>query len=142
MWMIKESVSNLIKKHKTNNPFQIVAEKNILVFFQPLGEILGYFHTYKRINMIHINSNLDEMWQRFVCAHELGHSVLHKSVNTPFLRRNTLFSVERIEREANTFAVELLLPDSLMNECEGTSIYDMAVTCGIPEEFARYKSYL
>ena len=36
-----------------------------------------------------------------------GHSQIHPRVNTPFLRKNTLFSTDR-EVEANRFAVELL----------------------------------
>ena len=47
--------------------------------------------------------------QRTVCAHELGHAVLHTHANTPFLRKNTFFSVDKLEIEANTFAALLLI---------------------------------
>ncbi|SDH22721.1 protein of unknown function [Aneurinibacillus thermoaerophilus] len=111
---IKEIVRQLIKKHKSNDPFQIAKEKNIIILFAELGTTFGFYSSYKRIQFIHLNNQLDEMMQRFVCAHELGHAVLHPKSNTPFLRANTLFSVEKLEVEANTFAVELLLPDEVI----------------------------
>lgn len=71
--------------------------------------------------------------QRYTCVHELGHAVLHKSVPMPFLKRHTLFSVEKIERQANTFAVELLMPDNLLKEYEGYPVKDIAYMAGVPE---------
>ncbi|MGQ0440076.1 ImmA/IrrE family metallo-endopeptidase, partial [Bacillus sp. B-TM1] len=37
--------------------------------------------------------------QRTVCAHELGHAVLHTHANTPFLRKNTFFSISNLSTE-------------------------------------------
>jgi Zn-dependent peptidase ImmA (M78 family) len=141
MNQIKSTVLKLIKKYRTNNPFQIAEQKNILIFYEQLGDILGYFHTYKRIPMIHINCDLEDSEQRFVCAHELGHSVLHKNVNTPFLKKNTLFSIDRIEREANEFAVELLIPDQIMYENKDTTmtVYEIAATYGVPQDLVHLK---
>jgi Zn-dependent peptidase ImmA (M78 family) len=81
---IKEIVRQLIKKYKSNDPFQIAKEKNIIILFAELGATLGFYNSYKRIQFIHLNNQLDEMMQRFVCAHELGHAVLHPRSNTPF----------------------------------------------------------
>jgi Zn-dependent peptidase ImmA (M78 family) len=67
----------------------------------------------------------------------LGHAVLHPRANTPFLKANTFFSVERIEREANEFAVELLMPDTVVREYQ--TIYEAAAACGVPEEVVRLK---
>lgn len=107
---------------------------------EPLGNILGYFNTSRRIQMIHLNNSLEGPLRRFVCAHELGHSVLHPKLNTPFLRRNTLFSVDRVEREANSFAVELLVPDEeVMDPYESTTVREVAATYGVPYELMRLK---
>ncbi|MCZ8518858.1 ImmA/IrrE family metallo-endopeptidase [Paenibacillus caseinilyticus] len=133
----KGAALHLMKKYGTNDPYEIASHKNISVIFEHLGSILGFFSTYKRINFIHINSNSNEAEQRFTCAHELGHFILHPKVNTPFLRKNTLLSIDRIEREANEFAVELLIPDELI--ASGTSIYTAAATCGVPHELAHLK---
>lgn len=133
--MIRQTVSNLIKKHRTINPFEIASQKNIMVLFEKLGHTFGYFHTSNRIRTIHINCDLDEQWQKFVCAHELGHSVLHKNVNTPFLRKNTLFSVERIEREANSFAVCLLTYEEKIYY--GETIESFYARNGVPSEMIK-----
>lgn len=136
---IKQIVLRLVKRYKTNCPFQLAAHKQILVRIEPLGAIFGYFHTYRRVPMIHVNRNLDMPLQRFVCAHELGHAILHPKINTPFLRANTLFSVDRIEREANEFAVELLMPDEVLKEMGYHTIHEAAAACGVPKEVAYLK---
>jgi len=130
----KIATKRLIKKYHTNCPFQIAREMGVVILFEKLGNTLGYFNKYKRIKIIHINQEISEAEQQFTCAHELGHSILHPVVNTPFLKRNTLFSISKIEREANEFAVELLLPDSLLSEYEDLSLSQIAATCGIPPE--------
>lgn len=141
MTAIKKVVRQIIKKHKSNDPFQIAKEKNIIVLFEELGSTLGFYSSYKRIQFIHLNNQLDEMMQRFVCAHELGHAVLHPKSNTPFLRANTLFSVEKLELEANTFAVELLLTDEVVAQYQNTdlTIYDVAKIYSIPKQLVYLK---
>ena len=134
---IKKTALRLVRKYKTRCPFQISERKNIPVIKEPLGTIFGYTHTYKRIPIIHINIDLDRPMQRFVCAHELGHVVLHPNVNTPFMRAHTLFSIDKIEKEANTFAVELLMPDDAVYEHE--TIFKAAIACGVPWEVAILK---
>ncbi|MDQ7094169.1 ImmA/IrrE family metallo-endopeptidase [Desulfosporosinus sp. PR] len=138
------AADKLIRRYKTNDPRKIAEAKNINIIYEPLGSTLGYYSTYKRINFIHINSSLNSIWQRFVCAHELGHAILHPKVNTPFLRSNTLFSVQRIEREANEFAVELLMPDVTFRAYENRSrsIYEIAARHGIPEELISLKKLI
>ncbi|MDT3497732.1 ImmA/IrrE family metallo-endopeptidase [Bacillus toyonensis] len=141
---IKEYVLKIVKKHSTANPFEIAKRKNIIVLFEDLGNTLGFYNTYKRFKFIHINNRINEITQRFVCAHELGHAVLHPKANTPFLRNQTFFSVDRLEIEANTFAVELLLSDEMISEYQNTtlSIQEIAENYGIPGNFAHLKTYL
>ncbi|HFK1726866.1 ImmA/IrrE family metallo-endopeptidase [Bacillus cereus] len=140
---IKEFVLNITEKHGTINPFEIAENKGIIVLYEDLGNTLGFYNTYKRIKFIHINNQIDETTQRFVCAHELGHAVLHPKANTPFLRNQTFFSVDRLEIEANTFAVELLLTDEMISAYEDTrlSIQEVAEIHGVPGGFARLKNY-
>lgn len=140
--MPKETANKLMNKYKTNDPFYIAKCKGIQIIFEPLGNIYGYYNYYKRIKMIHINERLNETLQRFTCAHELGHALLHHDINTSFLKANTLFSTNKIEREANTFAVELLMPDEYLYEFKNTdlTIYDAAEMYGIPKEVCRLKN--
>lgn len=129
---IKRIAEKLMRKYDTNNPFKLADELGIVVKYDDLGNTWGYFITYKRIKIIHINKNIDEWLQRYTCAHELGHSILHKGVPTPFLKKHTLFSIEKIERQANTFAVELLMPDDIISKYDGYTIHNIADIIGIP----------
>lgn len=129
---IKKLVTQIIKKYKTNNPFELAEALGIDVLYENLGSINGYYTKILRCKFIHVNYNLDETRQRYTIAHELGHALLHPNANTPFLREKTLFSVDKLERQANTFAVELLMPDSLIQQYEGYTIHNIADIVGIP----------
>jgi len=144
MVWIKEIVEDLVKKYGTNNPYEIAAAKNIYVFEHNLHEeILGFYKYIRKNKFIYLNSNLDDAGKFFTCAHELGHSELHPRLNTPFLRKNTLLSVDRIEREAHRFAVEMLLPDHVLSEYSNTSlsIYQICEMYGIPRELSHLKKF-
>lgn len=129
---IKKLVTQIIKKYKTNNPFGLAEALGIEVLYENLGSINGYYTKILRCKFIHVNYNLDETRQRYTIAHELGHALLHPNANTPFLREKTLFSVDKLERQANAFAVELLMPDSLIQQYEGYTIHNIADIVGIP----------
>ncbi len=141
MW-IKNKVNILIEKYSTNNPFEIADLKNINVHFHPLHkEIMGYYKYIRKNKHIVINSGLNSELKLFTCAHELGHSEFHPKLNTPFLKRKTLLSVDKIENEANRFAVELLIPDNQLNECMKLSIYEITGIFGLPKELVHLKKY-
>ena len=114
---IKGIVKRLKKNHNTCDPFRICEDLDIVV----------------RMKSIHLNTSIPDDMLPFVCAHELGHSILRPNVNTPFLRKHTLFSIDKIERQANTFAVELLLPDDLLDECSDINFAAIAKSNGIPD---------
>ncbi|MFC3802667.1 ImmA/IrrE family metallo-endopeptidase [Cohnella sp. GCM10012308] len=133
MGFIRDEVRRLTKSTGTSDPLQITAQKNILVLYEALGNFIwGYFTYANRIPIIHINNKLSELEAKFTVAHELGHYVLHPRINTPFLRRNTLMSVDRIERQANQFAIKLLTHESTPRI--GQTYFEFLTSFGIPEE--------
>jgi Zn-dependent peptidase ImmA (M78 family) len=134
---IKDRVRKLCNKYKTNDPFELASMMNINVIRLNLHEEINGFYKYDRRNkFIVINDNLNDGDQRFVCSHELGHANLHPRANTPFLRKNTLFSIDKLEVEANTFAIELLIPKDIDFQNTDISIYELTQMCGIPNELA------
>lgn len=133
MGFIRDEVRRLTKSTGTSDPLKIAAQKNIIVLYEALGNnIWGYFTHANRIPIIHINNKIPELLARFTVAHELGHYVLHPRINTPFLRRNTLMSIDRIERQANQFAIRLLTHESTPRI--GQTYYEFLTGFGIPEE--------
>jgi Zn-dependent peptidase ImmA (M78 family) len=134
---IKNLVIDLKEKFKSDNPYEIAAMMNIDVINWNLHEEINGFYKYdKRNKYIVINSNLNEETQRFVIAHELGHAVLHPRSNTPFLRKNTFFSIDKIEVEANEFAVHLILHNENLENFE--TKYEILREYGIPFEMERF----
>lgn len=113
---VLKKIEDLIIKYGTNCPFEIAKHLGINVLFEDLGKTLGYFNQFCRVKFIHINENASEYEKMFICAHELGHAIFHPSANTPFLKKNTLFSTDKIELEANFFAVRLLFSEHYFNE--------------------------
>ena len=117
---IKLRVLNLIARHRTRNPFKLARLLNIEIVYEDLGEVRGFFKKILRRKYIFINNKLSEFDQKLVCAHELGHAVLHSSNRIQFLIDNTkLLRKSRIEDEANLFASWLLFPsDDIVEEFE------------------------
>ena len=135
----KVTPKQLISKYQTNNPQEIAQELGIIVLFEPLGDINGYYNTAFRQKLIHININLTERKQQFTIAHELGHALLHPKANTPFLREKTLFSINKLEIEANKFAVDLLITDEAIAEVKHLTLDQMANYFGINKNLMKLR---
>ncbi|MFJ7663702.1 ImmA/IrrE family metallo-endopeptidase [Lysinibacillus sp. NPDC097162] len=141
MW-IKKIVQDLINTYQTNDIAVITQQMNVQIIEYDLDdEIHGFYRYVRRNKYIFINSNLAKHKKEFVSVHELGHVVLHPDVNTPFMRSNTYFSIDKIEHQANIFAVELLIPDELARKyiSERMTIYEIAALHHIPVELVELK---
>ncbi len=140
---IKDIVSHLIKKYNTSDPFELADALKIAVYYEELGSINGYYNNPLRMKQIHINSSLNKHDATFTCAHELGHAIMHPNASTPFLRSKTLLSVDKLEIEANTFAVNLLIPNEVIMENRNYTIEQLSRLLGYEKELInlRLKSY-
>lgn len=137
--MLKTIIQQLIKQYDTHDPFEIARQLGIIVLEEPLGSVNGYYSKTHRQKMIHLNNNLSDFRRQFTCAHELAHAILHPDANTPFLRENTLFSVNKFEIEANRFAVQLLYPDDALQDLLEWPIGQAANYMGVPTWLAEYR---
>ena len=109
---IRLKVLDLIVKYGTKNPFKLAKKLNIEILIEDLGEVRGLFKKILKRKFIFINSNLSEFDKLLVCAHELGHAILHSSSDYQFLIDNTsLLRRSKLEDEANLFASYLIFPD-------------------------------
>lgn len=128
-----QKVFELKERYNTNSPFTIAKSLGISIVHENLGNTFGYYSKHFRIKIIHINENLDEFKQTYACAHELGHAVLHPDANTSFLKRNTFYSTDLIELEANYFAISLVFIEDFQN---GTISFNDALRLyGVPKNF-------
>lgn len=138
---VKKIAVQTATKYKTWDPYEIADARNVQIVYAPLKSILGYYTKYKRVQCIILNNNIPDQLQRFVCAHELGHSICHANLNTQWLKKNTLVLTDRIEREASTFAVELLLPDDFILEYPDYSLKSLGKMVGIPTGLCLLKKF-
>ncbi|MBT2293238.1 ImmA/IrrE family metallo-endopeptidase [Paenibacillus albidus] len=130
-----ELINKLIKKYKTNCPFELSRALGIHIRFMNLGAgTKGLYYRKLRRRFIVIHNELPLEWQRFVCAHELGHDRLHKGINRFFLEEQSYFSPGKLERQANSFAYKLLSADHPPHQDEPLASFYRRI--GIPPELS------
>ena len=136
---IKKRVNELVRKHQSRDPFTIIRGLNVIVIYAPLVGVRGFYQYFQRNNIIYIDENLPKHEQSFVCAHELGHMFLHKNANAIFMDTRTQFNTHRYEVEANTFAMELLIGDDILAECEEYTIDQISHLLGYQKELIQFR---
>lgn len=130
-------IRRLLRKYNTNCPFRLAEFLNIEVWFRDLGEnTRGMFRRTLRRKYIVIHSGMSEQWQRFICAHELAHALLHPGISRFWIDEHSFFCTGRFEREANRFAVQLLIGDDSLTA--GEAIYDILRRNSIPIEMSQF----
>ena len=135
----KRIADSLVQRHKTRDPFRVAAELGYVVIRIPLQGIRGFWQRMKRRNVIYIDSNLSEWEARFVCAHEIGHVLMHRGYNRIFMDANTYFPINRQEIEANRFAVDLLFDDEDLRFFLEHPVQLAADYMGVNVELAEYR---
>ena len=71
----------LARKYKSNDPFEIAEALDIEVLERSdFKRQKGAFKVILNNSFIFINANLSDEMKRLVCAHELGHALLHRSL--------------------------------------------------------------
>lgn len=138
---IKKRVCNLIKKYGTNDPFRLAEELGVLTVYADLCKIQGYLYR-KRRRCIILNENLpDEVAERMVMAHELGHALLHKRGICYYIGGITLNLKDMNEVEANRFAAELMIPDEYLLDAKycNYTIEQLSKLTGYPERLIKLR---
>lgn len=137
---IKKEARDLINKYKTNNPYELIHYLDINhVRFPLAGNVNGYYTRKFDIDNICTNSNLSREEEIVVLAHEIGHAILHPGQQILFESKNSYYSKDKLEREANLFAAELLLDDDVFNEYSGYSLSHISKCKCISSKLVEYK---
>lgn len=130
---VKNIVDGLCQKYKTNDPYQLADALGIQIHFYNLGRIRGYYYMAHKVKLIYLHNDLPDHLTRFVLCHEIGHAIMHPRTCTPFLQ-TTLFSVDKLEVQANKFASELIIQDVNLMEHWDYTIDQWATYYGLPRE--------
>lgn len=129
----------LAKRFFTRDPFVLADAMDRIVLERPLFDIRGYYQRIKKCHIIYISDRLRGFEKQFVCAHELGHSILHSDINAIFFDSCTHFVKEKYETEADRFALDLIMPDDRFAEYMEMSSYDVADALCVSEDLIRYR---
>lgn len=90
MERIKELARQLAERFGTADPFALCAALDITVLPSGCLPASGAFTDARTGRAIlYLNGALEENERRTVCAHELGHALLHEGHNALFLRERT-----------------------------------------------------
>jgi len=113
--IVQQSSFNIVKKFHNRDPFFIAHSLGIEVTFLDFNQHISAFSERKDHfdrGRIYINRNLGHYMQKLLCAHELGHMLLHDVCETTFFDADI---EPQKEYEANYFTA-MLLPQLINNE--------------------------
>ncbi len=105
-------------------------------------KIKGFFFYQSRQKNIVIDSNVNEVLERILVAHELGHAVLRSKIAMMkgFHKMEVLDGSSSEENEANFFAAELLLEDAKVLEyLSEYSFFETAKRLYVPAALLDYR---
>lgn len=139
---IKSTVDHLTARFGTEDPFELCDALGIRLSIEPLPPAIhGFYSNVLHMDFIYINHRLPRTRQRLVCAHELGHAVLHPGVNSLFLSRRTQINSEKLERQADLFAAHLLIPDDVFarGREESLTMEQLAAELKVPVSYLELK---
>ncbi len=126
----KTAARDLVYSQQSRDPFELAMALGVKTEFRDLGTLKGMFIVINDTPFIIINQDLDEVTAKIVCAHELGHYVLHRSsITKSGIQEFSLFNMEsKMEKEANTFAAEILLSEEeiLQNAKDCEDLFSLA----------------
>ena len=113
---IEYKVKDLIKKYNTSNIKELVDHLDISIEYQDFKAktLDSRLMIVDSKGYIFVRSDLDCAYENFLIAHELGHYVLHHDENISFNFLRRVYKT-RLEREANEFAIRLLMYEELHN---------------------------
>lgn len=145
---ISREVAHIKRKYDETDPFRLARAMGIIVVFEAMGDFpeacKGFFMCQSRKKLITINSDLPEIVQRIILAHEIGHAVLHRR-ELATLKAFHDFSLydmtSKYEYEANLFAAEYLLDDGEVIEKlnEDAFFFGVARELSVPPELLDFK---
>lgn len=142
MLYIIEKAEEVLEEFGGRNIFETAENSGANVWRRALGGLKGFYICENGHRYIVLNEELDSVTAAVVCAHELGHDMLHRELSVGGIRENTLFlDGDKTEREANLFAACVLISDETVLEelsyCSG--IDALSANLGFPREIVMYK---
>lgn len=144
----------VIAKHWDSTPVPIdaiIADMGLPLCYEALDDnISGYIERTNGSYRIVVNSNHARTRQRFTAAHELGHYIYHRDLLGEGVGDNRAYRTEGTgrqnanirplhERQANSFAANVLMPRHRLVSVAGESTATLADRFGVSQEAMRIR---
>lgn len=140
-------VKEIIKNHKTNNPFVIAFDLGITLSYEPLGNVRGYYAQIADQKQIHVNEGVIWYDRKFIVAHLLYHAIKNDDEKIVIWKRRKEMKYSKHERNGNKFAIELLLGTTELLEydifekvclSQGLTFQEYKDACDLLDEMAGF----
>lgn len=130
---INSKIEALFYEFKTSNVKEIADHLDVSIQYQDFKAktLDSRLMIVDSKGYIFVRNDLDCAYENFLIAHELGHYVLHYDENISFNFLRRVYKT-RLEREANEFAIRLLMYKELHNIKELENIEFIVKEKGIP----------
>lgn len=139
--LIKNMILGMQEYYKTTDVYELIDILNITIIRKkmPKNQKAKTIRNSFGDEYIFISENVGEHEEKFILAHELGHLLLHKDI-TCYYYTNSFINKDKLEFEANYFAMELLFPQNIIPwELEGFTLEQLSLMYEIPSEMLSYK---
>lgn len=97
-------IKKLVNESGTANPEKLCKYLGIKIYYTKMN-FMGFIVKINKVIHIFINSALSKIIKDIVILHELGHYFLHPIDDYLLMKDKFLFTENRIENEANSFAI-------------------------------------
>ncbi len=97
-------IKKLVNESGTTIPEKLCKYLGIKIYYTKMN-FMGFIVKINKVIHIFINSALSKIIKDIVILHELGHYLLHPIDDYLLMKDKFLFTENRIENEANSFAV-------------------------------------
>lgn len=126
----------LKKRYRTSDPFELADALNININYKKFDNLKGMYYIVERCAFITLNEELDEVMQKIVLLHEIGHHILHRHLASASFQEFGLYDMtSKPEMEANIFAANIMLEDKdviYLARDEGYTAEQIARTLYVP----------
>ena len=139
-YYVDNEFERIIAKYRPYNIYDLIKDAHCKLLYADLDdETGGCTQTNSRCHTIIVNSNWPEWYQQFVILHEFSHIKLHNGSSTPFFRTIGLDTVvSKMECEANSLAMKLLIHMQDEEEIQGLTKFQIIDYLGLPQELINY----
>lgn len=142
MLWVREIVNGLIETYETNDVYEICDILNIEIVRDSKKKSPKSYFSRNNLGdeFIFLNESLCVIEEKALIAHEIGHAILHPEINIAYYSSNDFVGKNKLERQADYFAAELLLYDIDFSEylLGGQTKRDLAHAVNVSEKLLNY----